>query len=430
MRFTSILRLLLSLVILASCSAARNYDCIEIIPNLNCINLVDREGMTEMVRTPDRLKQYENVDFLKPQPYQKVMRVFARDPSGNVSAIITQYHANGYPKQYLEVLNSQASGKYKEWYANGVLKVEATIIGGSADINTAAEKSWLFDGISSAWDENGTLIARIEYSKGDLCGVSTYFHSNGKIWKTIPYSANRVHGTLSLYLENGDLLQQTEYDAGNKTGPSLRYWKPGVIASDEFYLKGKLQKGAYFDLNGNLVAKIEDGNGLRATFGKDSINELQEYKNGVLEGEVKVFNPDGKIARIYRMRNDQRHGEEVLYYPEKLLNGEPIPKMSLIWFQGKIQGLVKTWYDNGIMESQRTVSDNERNGLATAWYRDGNLMMLEDYDQGKLVRGDYYRKKEKQPVSQVSEGKGTVTLFDSEGNFVRKINYLNGKPEV
>lgn len=421
-------RYLLLLLFLASCSH-RTYECVEVGNQLNCVNLVDREGLTEMVRTPERLKQYETVDFLKPQPYQKVMRVYKRDGSGNIAAIVTQYHANGYPKQYLEILNGQASGCYKEWYPNGVLKVESTIIGGSADLNTAAEKSWLFDGISSAWDENGALIATIEYSKGELSGVSTYYHANGAIWKKIPYAANRVHGDLCIYLENGDLLQKTAYASGNKDGPAIRYWKPEVVAAEEFYEKGKLRDAAYYDLNGNLVAKIEGGNGFRATFGKDSISELQEFKDGQLDGEVKVFTPTGQIARIYRMRNDDKHGEETLFYP-KLLNGEPIPKMSLVWYQGKIQGQVKTWYDNGIMESQRTISDNERNGLATAWYRDGNLMMLEEYDQGLLVRGDYYRKKEKQPVSQVSDGKGTATLFDSEGNFIRKINYNHGKPEA
>ncbi|KAF3362575.1 hypothetical protein PHSC3_000814 [Chlamydiales bacterium STE3] len=429
MKFCQILLLMLALLF-GACSTIRHNAEFPVCPELSCINLVDREGLTEMIRTPDRLRQYEGVDYLKPQPYQKIMRVFNRDAQGNVSAIITLYHPNGYPKQYLEVLNNQASGCYREWYANGILKVEGHIISGSPDINTAAEKTWLFDGVTSAWDENGTLIAKIEYTKGGLSGTSTYFHANGTIWKTIPYELNRVHGPLCIYLENGELLHQTEYQNGLKSGPSIRYWKKNQIASKELFLKGRLINGEYFDLKGDLVAQIEKGTGYRATFGKDSINELQEYKDGLLEGEVLVFSSNGQLARVYYMKNDLKHGEETLFYPQKQPGAEVCPKMSITWHQGKIQGVVKTWYDNGTMESQRVLSENEKNGLSTAWYRDGNLMLIEEYDEGKLVRGDYYPKKERQPVSQVLEGKGTATLFDSEGNFLRKINYIHGKPEI
>ncbi len=69
-----------------------------------------------------------------------------------------------------------------------------------------------------------------------------------------------------------------------------------------------------------------------------------------------------------------------------------------------------------------------KNGVSTAWYRNGNLMMIEEYEQNKLIRGDYFKKGEKVPVSQVIQGKGTVTSFDADGHFIQKIPYLNGKP--
>lgn len=417
------------LCLLQSCSVSRYQTNNVYCPELNCINLVDRDGLTEMIRTPERLKQYEAIDYLKPQPYQKIMRVFSRDPQGNISAIITTYHPNGYPKQYLEVINNQAHGFYKEWHPNGALKVEGKTIGGSADISTSAEKTWIFDGLTRAWDENGTLIAEIDYSKGELDGLSTYYHSTGAIWKTIPYEKSLVNGFLCIYLENGDLLQKTEFKAGVKTGQSFRYWQDGSIAAREDYVRGRLWQAEYFNPKGEQISTIEKGSGYRAAFGKDCLNELQEYKNGVLEGEVLMFSPNGQIARVYHMKNELKHGEEMIFYPHKELEQESFPKMSITWYQGKIQGLVKTWYDNGVMESQRSYSENEKNGFSTAWYRDGNLMLIEEYDQGKLVKGDYYRKKERQPVSHVIEGKGVVTMFDAEGNFLKKVNYHHGKPE-
>ena len=107
-----------------------------------------------------------------------------------------------------------------------------------------------------------------------------------------------------------------------------------------------------------------------------------------------------------------------------------MPKLSFCWYEGKVQGMVKTWYPTGALESQKEMANNAKHGVLTAWYRDGNLMMIEEYNNEKLVRGDYLKKGEKVPVSQVIEGKGTVSIFDAERYFVQKIVYVNGKPEI
>ena len=114
----------------------------------------------------------------------------------------------------------------------------------------------------------------------------------------------------------------------------------------------------------------------------------------------------------------------MLLYP-----GTLEPKMALTWYQGKLQGPARTWYSDGQLESQRELGDNKKNGLLTAWYQDGSLMLIEEYDQDKLVRGEYFRQGEKIPLTEVIKGKGTATLFDSEGHFIRRVAYVNGIPE-
>lgn len=422
-----LLSLFLTVLFITSC-ASRGILC-EASPKLNCINLIDRDGLNETIRTADRLQKYEQVDFSKPQPYQKVTCIYKRDFQGNVFSTTRVYHPNGQPKQYIEAVNSQALGTYREWHPNGTLKVEAAIVGGSPDLNISAEKTWQFDGISKAWDENGVLLAEIQYLKGVLSGFTTHYHPNGKVWKSIPFSNNLIDGTFIIFLDNGEIFQKGEYKNGLKHGLSYRYWNGGAVAAEESYNQGRLMKADYYDFNDNLIAQIENGNGLRATFGKDSLSELQEYKDGLQEGAVKIFARNGQLVRMHHMKNNLKHGEEIHYYPQKNTKGPLLPKMSLMWIQGKLQGHAKTWFDNGVMENQREMSENEKNGLSTAWYRNGQLMMIEEYEEGKLKRGDYYRQGEKQPVSEVLDGKGIVTLFDHEGNFLRKVNYLNGKPE-
>lgn len=395
---------------------------------LTSINIIDRNGLSETTSNKDRLALYKNVDFLTNQPYQKVLRVFSRDQQGNIRAYITSYHPNGHPKQYLEVINNRAFGIYREWHSNGFMKLEANIIGGEADINTASERSWLFDGCSLAWDENGYLVAEIPYSNGDLEGVSKYYHNNGSIWKLVSFHNGKMEGISETYLENGTLLQTSEFVNGEKNGPSKRYWENGTVSSDEIFCQGKLITGRYYTLCGDLASSVDNGKGHRLLFSKSEISEMHEYHHGVVLGEIKMYHDNGTIARIYHVKDGLKHGTEIDYYDLQDGKGVLTPKLSLNWVNGKVQGISKTWYPNGKQESQREMNNNEKNGLLTAWYSDGSVMLIEEYEKDKLMKGEYYLRGEKLPVSEVKNGKGTATIFNSEGDLVRKIQYNSGKP--
>lgn len=410
-------------VILCGCQASKSKQGEE---SIRSISFIDRNGMAETVSNKIRLKQYKDTDFQQRQSYQKILRIYDRDKNGNIKAKMTSYYANGQPKQYLEIVNSRAFGPYIEWHDNGKIKLQVCVIGGEPDLNKEAEESWLFDGHALVWDREGQQIADFNYEKGKLTGYSNEFHANGTVWRRTPYRDSLPHGTEETFLENGDLLQFVNYENGRRHGTSKRFWTPGELAVEEHFVQGKLEFGRYHDKQGHLVAQINDGDGFRATFSRNHISELHEFKNGIPEGEVKVFGSDRKLFRQYQVKNETKHGVETEYYEQPHLRDQP--KMSITWFEGKIQGIAKTWYENGVQESNREMSGNAKNGLATAWYQDGNLMLIEEYEFDKLVRGEYFRRGDKYPVSQVRDGKGTVTLFDPEGNFLQKINYQGGIP--
>lgn len=418
--------LILVLLLFTGCAPKTTYSG-EAAPKLSSILIIDREGMTEAISNPERLNGYVQVDFLKPQPYQKVLRVYSRDCAGNVRAYITTYHPNGELKQYLEVLNNRAYGTYREWHGNGALKVEGIVVEGVGDISLAAEKSWVFDGDTIAYDDRCRMLAKIPYCRGALEGTAVYYHKNGNVWKEIPYCGNLISGETRLYLESGELFQSTMYCSGLKDGASTRFWCEGTIAAQEEYQRGLLITGAYFDREGCPVGKITNGDGTRVLFGKTRVNELQEYRHGLQEGRVEAYDDAGVLVSFYHMKNGLKQGEEIRYYPKRF-NKAPLQKISITWFQGKVQGLVKTWYENGTLESQKEMSENKKNGVASSWYRDGQLMMIEEYDRGSLTKGDYFRKGDRKPISQIALGEGTATLFDSEGNYLRKIEYHLGKP--
>lgn len=415
--------LLVSSVLLTGCY---NFSSQASPGKITSINIIDRNGMTETLSSKDRLNAFQKADFLSPQPYQKVLRVYGRDKNGNTCSRITSYHPNGQVKQYLEAVNNRAKGPYREWHANGQLKVESMVVGGIADLNTQAEESWIFDGHSKAWNEDGHLLADILYNKGDLEGEVVYYHPNGCIWKLSPYTKNQREGIEKIYLDDGTLFLTTQYLKGAKEGPAVRYWGKNQIVFQEVYQNGSLLAAQYFDKKGEIISEIHAGFGYRAIFGKEVLQELQEFRSGVQEGEVKIYDENSNLIRTYSTKNGEKEGEEIDYFPSA--SNSLRPKLLITWRAGVMEGPVKTWYDNGNFESQREVSQNKKNGLSTAWYYNGSLMFVEEYENDLLVKGEYYREGETSPFSHVERGNGIATLFTPDGNFARKIHYLDGKP--
>jgi hypothetical protein len=79
--------------------------------DLVTIQILDRNGFSETISARERLGKYERTDFLTPQPYRKVVRVYGKASQGKTGSKITTYHTNGQPWQYLEIENGRAHGK-------------------------------------------------------------------------------------------------------------------------------------------------------------------------------------------------------------------------------------------------------------------------------------------------------------------------------
>lgn len=399
-------------------------------PILTSINIVDREGLSQTISSPQKLKDYVKIDFLSPQPYQKVMQVFKKGKGGVSTALITSYHPNGQLKQYLEVIDNRANGIYREFFSNGSIHMDALLIGGVADLTPVAEKSWMFDKTARAWYETGALEATVSYEKGELNGPSLYYHSNGKLSKRMFYERGQLNGLIETFSEKGAPLQRIPYKKGILQGEALSYWPNQKLASKELYDQEKLQKGSYWKENGELMFTVEDGAGTRVVFLKEGAYQTEEIHSGLVNGMVTLYTAAGTLKQSYHMKENKKEGEERFYYPLKKGEDKPQVKLSLHWHKGKIQGVVASWYENGVMESEREFSDNKRNGLARAWYPDGSLMLIEEYTDNSLQKGDYQKKGEHNVVSKIRKGRGVCTLFDSEGRLLRKTTYEDGQPLV
>lgn len=416
---------LLALGLLTSCSHRFEEGEFPLVS----IQIQDRNGVTETISTPERLEPYQGLDFLTAQPYKKIIRIFKQ--SGKMEGKITTYHPNGQIHQYLESQDMRAFGSYKEWHPNGVLKIEATVIGGSADVIAGAQRDWVFDGVARVWDDKGIQLAEVPYAKGVLEGVSLIYDPQGRLESRAPYSHGSLEGEYIEYYPDQKIRSKISYHEGLKSGESFGFWENGEYSWKEKYQNGPLLEGEYFSQQGETICRVDGGFGFQAIFKNGHLEQLLEYRRGQPEGIARFYLPTGELKSIYHIKNGRKQGEEVQYFSQHERDDtstqEPIPKLSIPWDSDRISGIVKTWYNNGKLESQRELARNKKTGSALGWYRDGSLMYMEEYEEDVLVKGQYYKKNQKEPISSVSNGNGMATLFDEYGAFLRKVQYIKGK---
>jgi antitoxin component YwqK of YwqJK toxin-antitoxin module len=398
--------------------------------DLASIQILDRNGFSETISAKERLNKYQTTNFLAAQPYQKVVRVFGAGGQSK-STKITTYHSNSQPWQYLEIENGRAHGKFREWHPNGQLKIEAFVIEGTPDVSEMAQMTWFFEGTNLVYDDQGHQIAKIYYEKGLLEGKSSYFYPSGVLEKEIPYEKDLPHGLVQMFDEQSVCVEKMFYSRGEKEGSAAGYWKPEQLKYAEEYKNGLLLQAEYFAPSGEIAARIKNGEGRQAIFegaAKEAkLASLIEYRNGIVEGAIENFDPEGRLVSLYHIKDDMKNGEEWEYYPSN--DKHPHPKLCLQWQNDVVQGTVKTWFENGVLQSQREMHENKKHGLAFGWFKEGDLMLMEEYDNDLLMKGSYYKKWDKTPISKIENGKGVAHLYDKEGKFLKKAIYEKGLPQ-
>lgn len=389
--------------------------------------LEDHHGMHESVTTKERLAPYQKINWLQAQPYRKSVRTYGRGKDNTVRSFVTTYHPNGQPKQYLQVVDGRAMGAYCEWYPSGTLKVSAKVVGGLAEVGESAVEGYLFDGVSEAYDADGNLLARVPYDRGMLQGEAVYYYPNGAIEETISYEGGRRHGATTRYRPDGSMRESLTYAGGLQDGPAIGYAIDGSILYREEYQQGLLCSGTYVEPR----AAVERGRGLRYVALADGNYQLVQYEEGEAQGAVQVFNNRNLLLHCFHIEGNAKHGTETIFYPPGPFarEGDPVvPKLEMQWNQDELQGQIRSWYPSGVLQSRREIAANKRNGLNTAWHEDGSLMLVEEYRDDLLVKGEYYAPESLHPVSSVQGGAGTATVFDGQGHVTNRISYLDGFP--
>lgn len=164
-----------------------------------------------------------------------------------------------------------------------------------------------------------------QFKHGKPHGTFTYYYKSNKVKGVMKFEAGGKISRILLYHENGEPMAFGKYINKLKDSVWVQYGPSGKISYTETYKLGKLdgEKIIYYifsedkrplQISKKLHFKEGVAEGDVVEYFPDGVLKMKgAYKNGRLEGKVEYFNPSGSLARICRYKNHLKHGWWIAY---------------------------------------------------------------------------------------------------------------------
>lgn len=305
--------------------------------------------------------------------------------NGALSGTKTYYFSNG--KKQLE-----------EYYQDGLL-LSLT----SFKNDTATTTVKLNHGTGKAiWHfNNGQKACDISYIGNERYGKTTFYHGNGQISSTGNYLNGKRVGLWTWYFPNGQISYQYTYNYGQKDGKVIDKFFNGETRTAYSYKNdNRSGKSQRFDRQGklNVTRNYKYGylDGLAQFFDLQTgaFNHSRIYAKGRLIGYIspdkpkdtvaitmetaKIVShyPNGKVARTYEVKNGLREGEYKVFYENGQISSKSIYK------KGLYDGPSLDWYPNGTVKEKSNYVYDELDGERLLYYPNGQLMVKSIFKNG------------------------------------------------
>ena len=233
--------------------------------------------------------------------------------------------------------------------------------------------------------ENGGVSRMVTYADG-VRQHDIDYHQNGQTKEECYFDENgKKHGEEITYNSDGAVIKETRYSHGLLHGRQMRTDSRGVQEFKTYnngdlvlerehiqrYANGNKKETGAFDSKNKKTGKW--------TFWNEAGTIVQEehYLNGMLNGERKVYDADGKPRSTEEYTDDKLNGKRIEYDENKKVTYE------YNYSNGELNGLFKAYNDGKLW--RECLYDNGRI-LREKEYKNGkiNVLRLID-DTGKLV---------------------------------------------
>lgn len=195
----------------------------------------------------------------------------------------------------------------------------------------------------------------------------------------------KKHGLWTAKYKNGKIKHKTMFEHGIPKGLSVRFDKKGkktseLILSDQ----GQIARGTLYHESGKIMASGKYTNTKKdSTWNFYSLSgiliKIENYKNGVVEGEVKNFYKNGKLKSNATFVNGVLEGPAKEFFENGNMRSSKIIK------KGKPDGPFKLYYDNKVYRIIGKYAMGKKDGKWRYYSPRLKVEKEEIYEKGNLI---------------------------------------------
>ena len=292
------------------------------------------------------------------------------------------YDPSGQLILEINYVDGLTDGSFTEYFPTGYTKTNGFF------------KEGKYHGEWEMWNYYNQLNYRFSFNEGILDGVGQKWYDNGHPAFEGEFNDGKRNGSFSTYFDDGTLHSECGfinntmsglciYSTKSKIhyeGTEVVYWGQWIGQRFEIKYKNGLKDGEtrVYDEQGNLRSietYLNDTlDGLQYYFLKDSTKIEHKYHKGVFNKQLKMFWPNGKLKIETHLDQPFTNnswvyisaGYEIKDFPLRFENG-----IGTNLFH--VEGTYKTWYPNGQKSIEVTFKRGKLNGEFKLWYDNGNL---------------------------------------------------------
>lgn len=265
-----------------------------------------------------------------------------------------------------------------------------------------------------------------------LTANPVYHFDDGVLLAKGEMTGDKTTGHWEFYYKNGNLKTVGDYNNdGKREGTWTYYFENGKLNGIDNWKNG-IQEGEDITYNkdGVIITKAHYANGkLNGEKGSyyaiGNLYSVSTFSDGVEKGSYKRYFPSGRLKIDASADDGQYDGPYKSYFE----NGKP--EFVLTYAKGKFNGLYKSYYDNGQLEFQANYTNGEANGDAITYHRNGKLKRKATYVDN-LIDGDELQYNDEDVLIQKANYKkgkaqGVTEYYDDDGKLYSTFQFDNDK---
>ena len=377
----------------------------------------------------------------------------------NGNGVIETQYQSGKPKVRKSFKEGVPNGEYKEWNANGTIRITGFYLNGlkngqwkeryfvtDQDFQLYEYKNGKKNGEFIEYLADGTKVINGNYLNGNKEGLWEYYFENGELDMTGDFKNNLQHGHWQFWYPNGQLYYDGDFELGKKQGLwSFNYndgkkWKEGEYSNDK---KQGLWDSWYENgnkaFNGSYKNDLEDGL-WQSWYENGKLKDRGSYSMGLMSAIWEGWYPNTIKRYEGSYEGDLKIGSWKYWTDQSILKDEEsykvFPKTSVNSDREILQsfkhGDFKSYDEmQGKLVSEGSYNKGMQNGSWKYFFPGGVIASRElNFKDGKLEGSskEFSRRGEiKSEINYKNNKKnGNMKVYSNRGKLISHVVYKNG----